>query len=65
MSPHPKSLEPAQCLWCGLVESVPHRSDTDCISALWEAVKLYKSALEVSGAAPISRRRFPRPEQRG
>ena len=51
MSPHPKSLEPAKCLWCGLVESVPHRSDTDCISALREAVKLHKSALEVSGAA--------------
>jgi hypothetical protein len=51
MSPHPKSLEPAKCLWCGLVGRVPHRSDTDCISALREAVKLHKSALEVSGAA--------------
>ena len=28
-----------------------HRSDTDCISALRDAVKLHKSALEVSGAA--------------
>ena len=33
------------------MESVPHRSDTDCISALRDAVKLHKTAVEVSGGA--------------
>jgi hypothetical protein len=66
MSAHPKSLEPAKCLWCGLlVEGVPHRSDTDCISALRDAVKLHKSALEVSGAAANRAKTVPRPEHRG
>ena len=51
MSSHPKRLEPTKCPWCGLVESVPHRSDIDCIAALRDAVKLHKTAVEVSGGA--------------
>ena len=62
MSPHPKCLEPAKCPWCGLVASVPHRSDTDCISALRDAVKLHKSAVEVSSGA-VNLERFPKGER--